>query len=597
MTKEEFESRVRDALEAFSSKSLQKVVLARRVLMDLTESIDPAMLLRHVVGSTRKRQYMFIFEPCAGSAFVSLTPERLCKVHGADIWTEAVAGTWSLEDFNKYGEASLRTASPKHSDEHRIVVDFIRSVLGKVSKHVKVCDEHILRLRDLVHIKQSYHAIARPDCAAGDDPQNYALTNFFCTEMSPTPAVGGLPLDGARRFIAAAEPFDRGLYAAPCGVVSAKSSELVVAIRSCLVRNGRELHVYAGAGMVQGSDPAEEHAEISLKMRQFTAAFPKALAGMESIEGQVASLAELPNMNTLWSALVIEECIRLGVRNFVICPGSRSTPLVVAIARHPHATASVNHDERAAAFYALGWAKAIGAPVGVIVTSGTAVANLLPGVVEAAQSQVPLLLLTADRPAELRDTGANQTIVQPGIFGAYTRWAKDMPCPSVEFPAHALLSDIDLAVAHASGTLTENAGPVHLNFCFRENLAPDGGAVRGAPERTSSWSKSYVDTPQLHRWLESATPRSSYLRPGRQMGSEPVLQELVELARSGQGRVLMMVGSLRTAEEGLLVEDIARRLGAAMFADITSGLRQRRFAVNFADQALGTIWGSTLGRL
>eukprot|EP00913_Durusdinium_trenchii_P027858 g26120.t1 len=135
----------------------------------------------------------------------------------------------------------------------------------------------------------------------------------------------------------------------------------------------------------------------------------------------VPELAQLPNLNTLWATVIVEELVRCNVCNFVICPGSRSTPLVVAMARHGQTRHVVNHDERSGGFYALGWAKAIGQPVAVIVTSGTAVANLLPAAVEAAQAQIPLLLLTADRPAELRDTGANQTITQPGIFGSSAR--------------------------------------------------------------------------------------------------------------------------------------------------------------------------------
>eukprot|EP00435_Cladocopium_sp_Y103_P033643 s2226_g8.t1 len=216
-------------------------------------------------------------------------------------------------------------------------------------------------------------------------------------------------------------------------------------IGSALLTEGRKLHVYAGAGVVEGSDPSEEFEEISLKMRQFTEAFA------DAEPCSVAGLMQLPNLNTLWATVIVEELVRLNVCNFVICPGSRSTPLVVAVARHKQTRHMVNHDERSGGFYALGWAKGTN-EAAVIVTlghpgtaadlgnvrdfegvggfsqqtwSGTAVANLLPAAVEAAQAQVPLLLLTADRPAELRDTGANQTIHQPGIFGCYTRWAKD----------------------------------------------------------------------------------------------------------------------------------------------------------------------------
>ena len=108
-------------------------------------------------------------------------------------------------------------------------------------------------------------------------------------------------------------------------------------------------------------------------------------------------------------------------------------------------------------------------PVAVITSSGTAVANLLPAVVEASLSNVPLLLITADRPAEMRDTGANQTIDQAKIFGSYTRWAVDMPPPDHSVPVRALLTATDAAVRFAQAT---PAGPVHMNCQFREPLAP-----------------------------------------------------------------------------------------------------------------------------
>jgi len=579
VSREDFEARVKDALAAFAEGSLTKVVLARRILLELAWPMDAVDILRQVVGSVHKRHYLFLLEPVQGTAFLSLTPERLCKVQGRDVWTEAVAGTWPIAEFEKIGEAALLASSAKHSSEHQLVVDYICRLLDDVSSFVKVCDTHILKLKHLVHIKQSYHAIAEE----GQGFSPFDLSTFFCKRMSPTPAVCGLPLNASRRFIRSAEPWDRGFYAAPCGVISARSSELTVALRSALVREGKLLHVFAGAGIVPGSDPAEEFAEISLKMRQFTDTFTDVPEGFAS--GTMDSLTSLPNLNTLWACLIVEELVRLGVSKFVVCPGSRSTPLVVAVARHPCTKYVVNHDERAGGFYALGWAKAVGSAVAVIVTSGTAVANLLPAAVEAAQSQVPVLLLTADRPAELRDTGANQTIHQPGIFGVYARWSKDFPCPSTEYPPAAILGDMDLAVAHASGHLGR-PGPVHLNFCFRENLAPDGGAVRGAPGRTADWDNAYVETPDMHHWLKTASPRSTYLTTTQSLTHFPVLEELLGMAQ--KGRIVILVGTLRTADEVLLVEDMSLRLGAAVFADITSGLRQRPNVINFSDQLLNS---------
>lgn len=613
-----FVDAVNKALEAFKKGDLQKVVLARCAIMDLLSEVDAVDVLHQVLGGTHKRHYLFLLEPEDGSAFVSLTPERLCRVQWPNIWTEAVAGTWPIAEYERIGETALLASSEKNRGEHRLVVDYICDLLREISPLVNVCETHILKLKHLVHIKQSYHAMGghgvgqAPDWSpmspctrrtrpglptTSTSPASFSgrsasasppgtVTTWFCEKMSPTPAVCGLPLNDSRRFICQAEPWDRGFYAAPCGFLNSKGSELMVALRCALLREGRILRAYAGAGVVAGSSPEEEHAEISLKMRQFTEGFPDAPTKFGTVEQRLASLAEAPNLNTLWMACVIEELARSGVTNYVICAGSRSTPLVVAVQRHRLTRFVMNHDERGAAYYAIGWAKAVGKPVAVIVTSGTAVANLLPGVVEAAQSQVPLLLCTADRPAELRDTGANQTVTQVGIFSSYPRWAKDMPPPSTEYPVHALLGDIDLAVAHATGALTQNPGPVHLNFQFRENLAPDGGAVRGAPDRTSAWPPSYIQTAELYRWMERLKPRSTYAAFSPDIGDWAVVDELVRIARSGTGRILVLVGTLRNSKEVLLAEDIALRLQAALFADITSGLRQRSSAVHFADQLL-----------
>ncbi len=174
------------------------------------------------------------------------------------------------------------------------------------------------------------------------------------------------------------------------------------------------------------------------------------------------------NINQLWADLMVSALIRSGIHHFFISPGSRSTPLTVAIARHPDARKVIHPDERGTAFAALGFARATGKPAVWVTTSGTAVANGLPAVVEASNDRIPMLLLTADRPPELRETDANQTIRQTGIFGAFVRWAFDMPCPDVAIPAQMVLS----TVRYAASQSLQQKGPVHLNCMFREPLAP-----------------------------------------------------------------------------------------------------------------------------
>lgn len=177
------------------------------------------------------------------------------------------------------------------------------------------------------------------------------------------------------------------------------------------------------------------------------------------------------NHNFAFAANLFDGLARSGVRHVVVSPGSRSAPLAAAAARHPALRCWSQIDERAGAFFALGMAKAERAPVAAVCTSGTAAVNFHPAVVEAHHARVPLLLLTADRPPELRDWGAGQTIDQVNLYGRAVRWFAEAPVPEsgacgLEATAQALAYR---AVATASG---RPAGPVHLNLPFREPLAP-----------------------------------------------------------------------------------------------------------------------------
>lgn len=168
----------------------------------------------------------------------------------------------------------------------------------------------------------------------------------------------------------------------------------------------------------------------------------------------------------------VEELARAGLRDVVVCPGSRSTPLALALRAHPAIRTWVHLDERAAGFFALGMARASRRTVGLLGTSGTAVVNFAPAVVEARYGRVPLVVLTADRPPEFQDRGAPQTIDQLHLYGRYAKWSAELP----------VLEDAELPVAHLRGvagravaTAAEApAGPVHLNLPFREPLVPDG---------------------------------------------------------------------------------------------------------------------------
>ncbi|MFC4358872.1 2-succinyl-5-enolpyruvyl-6-hydroxy-3-cyclohexene-1-carboxylic-acid synthase [Halobium salinum] len=177
-----------------------------------------------------------------------------------------------------------------------------------------------------------------------------------------------------------------------------------------------------------------------------------------------------PNRNTLWGRALVDELVAAGVSAVCITPGSRSTPLTVAFARHDDIHVFSHLDERASAFFALGRAKRTGEVTPLVCTSGTAAANFHPAVVEASQSRTPLLMLTADRPPELRDSGANQTVDQEKLYGDAVRWYKDLPEPEADDrKLRSLRTTAARAVAEAEGT---PSGPVHLNVPFRKPLEP-----------------------------------------------------------------------------------------------------------------------------
>lgn len=128
-----------------------------------------------------------------------------------------------------------------------------------------------------------------------------------------------------------------------------------------------------------------------------------------------------PNANTLWGQAIIDELAKAGLDAVCASPGSRSTPLTVAAAEHDDLQIYSHLDERSAAFFALGRARVTGKPTPLICTSGTAAANYHPAIIEAAEARIPMLALTADRPRELRDSGANQTIDQVDLYGGQVR--------------------------------------------------------------------------------------------------------------------------------------------------------------------------------
>jgi 2-succinyl-5-enolpyruvyl-6-hydroxy-3-cyclohexene-1-carboxylate synthase len=196
--------------------------------------------------------------------------------------------------------------------------------------------------------------------------------------------------------------------------------------------------------------------------------------------------------NSSFSAALVDEWARSGVTHAVVAPGSRSTPLALALTRDERLHVQVVLDERSAAFRALGIALASGRAVVVLCTSGTAAANFYPAVIEASHARVPLIVCTADRPPELRDTGAGQTIDQVHLYGDAVRWFCDPGPPADEPDAGVVWRSLACrAVAESMGP---PAGPVHLNLPFREPLVPTGAPLVDTPGRVNGrpWTVSPV---------------------------------------------------------------------------------------------------------
>ena len=251
---------VNDALDLVHREVLEKVVLARETRMVFSEPIDPVCLTTRIADSTHDC-YIYCFQLGEQLAFVGATPERLFKRQGDKLLSEILAGT--RPRGNSVGEdqrlAYELLTSDKDQLEHDIVRKSIRQKLHQIVDHLDV-DSHasVLRLARKQHLCSKVEATLKAGVTEGQ----------LLERLHPTPAVGGYPTENALPEIARLEPFNRGWYAAPIGWVGRSEAEFVVAIRSGLV-DGRQLKLYSGAGIVNGSEPDQEWAEIENKICDF----------------------------------------------------------------------------------------------------------------------------------------------------------------------------------------------------------------------------------------------------------------------------------------------------------------------------------------
>ncbi len=251
-------------------------------------------------------------------------------------------------------------------------------------------------------------------------------------------------------------------------------------------------------------------------------------------------------------ASFVDELARCGLEAVCLAPGSRSAPLAMAFARHPGVRVWVHVDERSAAFFALGMARCGRRPVALLCTSGTAAAEFHPAVIEAHHAGVPLLVLTADRPPELREVGANQAIDQARLYGTAVRWFFD-PGPPDDLPG-APRRWRQLAARALAETLGPPAGPVHLNLPFREPLTPPAGtAVAPIP----------------------ADREPARLEPGRRLPSERAVERVARAL--GRARRPLVVAGQLGPDGGLAgaLETLLSRIDAPLLAEPTSHLRRQ----------------------
>ena len=618
---------------------LRKVVLARKVDLNLSSSVRGLDILMRMKFGGHIGHIFYMNPGNAQSSgcvrhreFLGCTPERLfrvnCSGHDRLVTSEALAGT-RIRGLTPSADAELLRellSSKKDMLENEITGQFIRNALQELEDNgwLEKNENNLLtsydykgninqnsggnnqrqrffvrRLRHLQHICQTFEG------KLSDNANVVDVSRSLLRGLHPTPAVCGDSPATALEFIREFETdasFDRGLYAGPFGYLGHDSADIVVAIRSALVTNFQEkninqidlendpkskISVFGGAGIVEGSTVQGEWTETSHKMGVLSSQFPPSPITLQSFS--------MPNV--AWSTAFVEELIRCGVTQFYICPGSRNTPLTAAIFKATRSNIGIVravsvHDERGAGFRALGYARQNGRPAAVITSSGTAVANLYPSVVESSSDGVPLLVITADRPFENRDTGSNQSIDQVKMFSSsYVRWFRDILPPSDDVPVSLALSDANHAV-----TLTKQLmGPVHLNVQFRENLAPDGGPIRNdnrIGSVTQFNSLRFTDTTGFLDWSRSGNRwLNSYYSNNHSLDSRIEVKDLIRRSRRG----IIVTGNLRnigrdgqgTDSLSSLIAQFAQMIGFPIIAGVQSGaLRREKPVIPYAEHLM-----------
>lgn len=276
------------------------------------------------------------------------------------------------------------------------------------------------------------------------------------------------------------------------------------------------------------------------------------------------------NRSEAVAGALVEEFARSGLRHACIGPGSRSTPLVLALHRRSGIRLWTHLDERSMAFFALGMAKAMREPVAVVCTSGTAAANFLPAVCEASHGRVPLILLTADRPPEVTHWGAPQTMVQTGLFDPFAKWSATLPAPEIRAD---LMRHVRATAARAFATAVEGVpGPVHLNVPLSEplvsNHVPEGAPH--IPEGSHSGGRDAVAS------MEGRPHGGPFVSvPKTTLRMDPSAMQRLARELSSISKGIIICGPHDSADPSFApsVTELARRLGYPILADPLSQVR------------------------
>ncbi len=487
------------ATKTIAEGELDKVVLARATDLYFASPVNAAAMM----AASRRLNlncYHFYMAFDGENAFLGSSPERLWRRRDKALRTEALAGTVANNPDDKQAQqlGEWLMADDKNQRENMLVVEDICQRLQADTQTLDVLPPQVLRLRKVQHLRRCIWTSL-----------NKANSAFPCAQQK--------------------------LAAMSCDYMLARALSVVPTPS----KSGRKSTTKRqGCVLYYKWNSNESHHYRFISIIYFCSSLYLAAILIPD------KLMSVSAFNRRWAAVILEALTRHGVRHICIAPGSRSTPLTLAAAENSAFIHHTHFDERGLGHLALGLAKVSKQPVAVIVTSGTAVANLYPALIEAGLTGEKLILLTADRPPELIDCGANQAIRQPGMFASHPTHSISLPRPTRDIPARWLVSTID----HALGTL--HAGGVHINCPFAEPLY-------GEMDDTGlSWQQRLGD------WWQDDKP---WLREAPRLESEKQRDWFFWRQKRG-----VVVAGRMSAEEGKKVALWAQTLGWPLIGDVLS---------------------------